>query len=143
MLYLPGGRRSAGKAKLPFSSLTTVTATVVPSFLALTRTPSMLPSSAEETTPVRAGPLWAWALTGSPACTSRAPIPTLASIQSFLSRIVHLPRLVRRLLAEIDCIRPAHTHPGAMDRSKSPELDMNCIARSRGCASIGLSDQRD
>src|SRR6185295_6873817 len=87
MLYLPGERRSAGKLKLPLSSLTTDTVMVEPSFLALTTTPSMLPSSAEDTTPVSAEAPCASAPVGRPA--SRKPqVLTLASSQRFLMRII-------------------------------------------------------
>src|SRR5436853_4994226 len=54
MVYLPGSRRAAGNAKRPCASVMTLIAMVEPSFLAVTTTPSMLPSSAEETCPVRA-----------------------------------------------------------------------------------------
>src|SRR6266446_3576193 len=45
--------RSAGKRNSPLALLTTVVVTVEPSFLALTRTPSISPSSAEDTLPLR------------------------------------------------------------------------------------------
>src|SRR5215470_15659296 len=43
--------RSAGKLNSPLALLTTVVVMVEPSFLALTRTPSISPSSAEDTLP--------------------------------------------------------------------------------------------
>src|SRR5215510_7782106 len=58
--------RAAGKLKRPCSSVTTVVVMVEPSFLALTRTPSIAPSSLEDTNPVRA------------AC-ARAPLDTNAA----------------------------------------------------------------
>src|SRR5438132_1431551 len=52
MVCLSALSRLAGKLYWPFSLVTTVVAIVAPSFLAVTSTPSMLPSSAEETWPV-------------------------------------------------------------------------------------------
>src|SRR3954463_8126279 len=54
--YWPGSSRSAGKLKRPSLSLTTVVVMVEPSFLALTSTPSIAPSSAEVTMPINAAP---------------------------------------------------------------------------------------
>src|SRR5437899_2207498 len=51
-VYLPGSSFADGNEKLPLSSLTTEIAMVEPSFLALTTTPSIAPSSAEVTWPV-------------------------------------------------------------------------------------------
>src|SRR4051812_37815073 len=62
--YLPGSSRPFGKLYSPLSLVTTVVAMVEPSFLALTRTPSMVASSAEDTFPVRT---CAWALVEIPA----------------------------------------------------------------------------
>jgi hypothetical protein len=45
--------RSAGKRNSPLALLTTVVVMVEPSFLALMRTPSITPSSAEETLPLK------------------------------------------------------------------------------------------
>src|SRR5204863_71915 len=56
IVYLPGSSLLVGKLKLPLSSLTTEMVIVLPSFLALTTTPSMAPSSAEVTWPVSAAP---------------------------------------------------------------------------------------
>src|SRR6266851_200370 len=53
--YWPGSSRAAGKLKRPSLSLATVTVMVVPAFFTLTSTPSIAPSSAEVTWPVRAG----------------------------------------------------------------------------------------
>src|SRR5438309_6824956 len=50
--------------------------TVAPSFLALTTTPSMPPSSAELTWPMSAAPDWADA--GSKLAPIRNPVPTMA-----------------------------------------------------------------
>src|SRR5262245_46633648 len=52
MLYLPGSSRPAGKLNWPLSFDTTVVVMVEPSFLALTSTPSIMSSSAEETWPL-------------------------------------------------------------------------------------------
>src|SRR3954468_12900352 len=95
MLYLPGESRSVGKLKLPFSSLTTETVMLEPSFLALTTTPSMLPSWVDETTPVSAAAPCASAPDGRPA--SRKPQElTLASSQRCL-RIIFSQDLVCRM----------------------------------------------
>src|SRR6266700_8126619 len=48
-----------GKLKRPRSSLTTLIVTAEPAFFALTTTPSIAPSSAELTRPVRAVEVWA------------------------------------------------------------------------------------
>src|SRR5262249_19724523 len=50
--YLPGSSLPAGKLKWPLSFVTTVVVTVEPSFLALTSTPSIWPSSVEDTWPL-------------------------------------------------------------------------------------------
>src|SRR6516225_6413266 len=52
--YWPGGSFGDGNRYRPCSSLTTVTVMVEPAFLAPMRTPSIGPSSAEPTRPVRA-----------------------------------------------------------------------------------------
>src|SRR6516225_12191690 len=52
--YRPGAIRSAGKLYSPLSLLTTVVAIVEPSFLRLTRTPSIRPSWADDTVPLSA-----------------------------------------------------------------------------------------
>src|SRR2546426_3799019 len=67
-------RRPPRSTLFPYTTLfrsATVTVMVEPSFLALTRTPSMLPSSVEDTTPVSAAAPCASAPVGSPA--SRKP----------------------------------------------------------------------
>src|SRR5262245_15466186 len=61
MAYLPGPSFEAGKLNWPVASLTTVIVMVPPSFLALTSTPSIAPSSAEVTLPERATWLPDWA----------------------------------------------------------------------------------
>ena len=53
-MYLPGSRRALGKLNAPCWSLTTVVVMVEPSFLALTSTPSIGPSSGADTRPVSA-----------------------------------------------------------------------------------------
>src|SRR5207247_8928952 len=57
--YEPDPSFDEGKLKRPRSSLTTLTVTVEPAFFALTTTPSIAPSSAELTRPVRAVEVWA------------------------------------------------------------------------------------
>src|SRR5215468_2328416 len=59
--YFPGASFEAGKLNWPLASLTTVMVMVLPSFLALTSTPSIAPSSAEVTWPERATWLPDWA----------------------------------------------------------------------------------
>src|SRR5262249_49782945 len=54
MAYLPGPSFEAGKLNWPVASLTTVMGMGPPSFLALTQTPSLAPSSAEVPLPERA-----------------------------------------------------------------------------------------
>src|SRR6267378_7467309 len=60
--YEPDPSFDEGKAKRPRSSLTTLTVTVEPAFFALTTAPSITPSSAELTRPVRAVEVWAAAM---------------------------------------------------------------------------------
>src|SRR6266581_1055626 len=52
--YYPESSFAEGKLKRPSSSLTTLIVTLEPAFFALTTTPSIAPSSAEVTRPVRA-----------------------------------------------------------------------------------------
>src|SRR5205085_6570510 len=54
IVYWPGESLEAGKLNLPSASLTTLMVMVPPAFLALTITPSILPSCCELTVPVRA-----------------------------------------------------------------------------------------
>src|SRR5436305_6061358 len=54
IVYWPGESLDAGKLNLPSASLTTLMVMVPPAFLALTITPSILPSCCELTVPVRA-----------------------------------------------------------------------------------------
>src|SRR6476660_8407621 len=76
MVYFPGVSRSAGKLNWPLSLLTTVVVTLEPSFRALTRTPSIAPSSAEETWPLSAAGVWAGAETSvSHASTPKRAVP--------------------------------------------------------------------
>src|SRR5436305_1980895 len=60
-VYLPAASRSAGKLKRPCSSVTTVIVTGEASFLGLTSTPSIAPSSTDDTVPLSA------------ACASASP----------------------------------------------------------------------
>ena len=78
MAYRPGSIRSAGKLYSPLSLVTTVAAMVEPSFLTLTRTPSIRPSWAEETFPLSA---WAEAPVDP---TSAAPRLTPTTSQKYL-----------------------------------------------------------
>src|SRR5215216_812736 len=59
--YSPGSSRVAGKLKRPLSSVATLTVMVEPAFLALTTTPSMRPSLADDTVPASAAGDWLWA----------------------------------------------------------------------------------
>src|SRR5438309_1385119 len=70
--YEPDPSFDEGKAKRPRSSLTTLTVTVEPAFFALTTTPSIAPSSAELTRPVRAVEAWAAAGAGPPPTKASA-----------------------------------------------------------------------
>src|SRR5262245_41750759 len=69
MLYLPGSSLPDGKLNSPLSFVTTVWVTVEPSFLALTRTPSIMPSSADDTLPESGEAVCAWL-----AASQRAPL---------------------------------------------------------------------
>src|SRR5438552_11961444 len=70
--YEPDPSFDEGKAKRPRSSLTTLTVIVEPAFFALTTTPSIAPSSAEFTRPVRAVEAWAAAGAGPPPTKASA-----------------------------------------------------------------------
>src|SRR4029079_16985313 len=59
--YWPGCRRSAGKLKRPFSSVATLVVMVDPLCLALTTTPSIKPSFADDTVPDSAAAISLWA----------------------------------------------------------------------------------
>src|SRR5262245_40839912 len=74
MLYLPGSRRPAGKLNSPLAFDTTVVVMVAPSFLALTRTPSIRPSASDETLP---DSIWALAV------AIRAKLAEVASSSDF------------------------------------------------------------
>src|SRR6266849_4688707 len=88
-VYLPGSSLPAGKLNWPLSLLTAVVVMVEPSFLALTSTPSIMPSSVEETWPVKADAVCAWALAdGSPAWSKTPPTPTQVASNKALSRIL-------------------------------------------------------
>jgi len=52
--YWPGSSRVRGKRYRPCASVATVVVIVEPAFLALTSTPSMVPSSTDVTCPVKA-----------------------------------------------------------------------------------------
>src|SRR5882757_340883 len=74
--YFPAASFEAGKLNWPLASLTTVMVMVPPSFLALTSTPSIAPSSAELTLPERA--TWARRLVDDVTATV-APSATACS----------------------------------------------------------------
>src|SRR5262245_47472958 len=84
IVYLPASSLPAGKLNSPFSLVTTVWVMVEPSFLALTRTPSIRPSSAEDTLPLSGEPVCACA-----TAAHRAPLRlTHVTSNNVLSRIV-------------------------------------------------------
>ena len=68
----PPGRRSG-----PWASLTTLMLIVEPSFLALTTTPSIAPSSADVTWPVKAAGVWACVGKVNGPAASRNPAATV------------------------------------------------------------------
>src|SRR5438034_1789679 len=74
--YEPDPSFDEGKLKRPRSSLTTLTVTVEPAFFALTTTPSIAPSSAELTRPVRAVEVWAAAGPARSAINTRPALTT-------------------------------------------------------------------
>src|SRR5262249_60468028 len=86
IVYLPGSMRAAGKLKRPRSSVTPGGGLGEPSFLALTSTPSIAPSSLEDCTPVEAA--CAWAPLDINAAASRA---TAAPSQRCRPRMGDLP----------------------------------------------------
>src|SRR6202043_4268897 len=83
-----GGTRSAGKLNCPLSLLTTVVVMVEPSFLALTSTPSIAPSSVDETWPLSAAAVWAWA-------------GAKVSHASALTRLVDASRALKRMIISL------------------------------------------
>ena len=86
--------RSAGKLNSPLALLTTVVVTVDPSFLALTRTPSIRPSSVEETLPLSATAVCACAPTVKRPASRPARLTVVRSVLDciFLS-LSRLPAL--------------------------------------------------
>src|SRR5438105_10195027 len=91
-LYLPTSSLPAGKLNWPLSFDTTVVVMVEPSFLALTRTPSIMPSSTEET-----WPLSVWAC----AAVIRAKLAAVASRRDFNCMVFSLKgRLLERADSE-------------------------------------------
>src|ERR1700754_646455 len=87
ILYWPGLSRSAGKLYLPLSSLTTVTVMLEPSFFALTRTPSIGPSSADEICPLSA-------VCACAGLKRNGATPTPTKSRSLLTRMVASPGYV-------------------------------------------------
>jgi len=81
----------AGKLYSPFWSVTTVVVMVEPSFLALTSTPSIGPSSAELTCPESVAAACASALVGNPADARMPNRLALARSERCFNRIVCLP----------------------------------------------------
>src|SRR6266853_172126 len=99
--YDPDPSFDEGKAKRPRSSLTTLTVTVEPVFFALTTTPSIAPSSAEFTRPVRAVEVCAAA--GAGPWPARNAISTIAALTTSKRRLVMDDSLVDL----VDRLRPA------------------------------------
>src|SRR5262245_47847959 len=88
--YEPASRRSRGKLYRPVASLTTVTVMLESVRFALTNTPSIVPSSCELTTPVRAGDADCAAVRAIAAATS-APRKTTTTAKIPLRSTPHLP----------------------------------------------------
>src|SRR5205814_49766 len=133
--YEPDPSFDEGKAKRPRSSLTTLTVTVEPAFFALTTTPSIAPSSAELTRPVRAVEAWAAAGAGPP--------PTKASARTAVANSC--------LFTDdslVDSLRPApHFSPIRLELRLSTSLteptmiDLYAAGTSNGMrARIGLEE---
>src|SRR5262245_4697422 len=87
IVYLPGSRRGAVKLSRPCGSGTTVGVMVEPSRLALTSTPSIAPSSLEDTIPVSALCAAAPPVANPVANTAAAATPS----QICFGRMGHLP----------------------------------------------------
>src|SRR5256885_1381816 len=89
--YVPASSLDAGKRYRPSRSVTTVVVMVDAAFFALTSTPSIGPSSAEETRPVSAAPATAgagWARRGRrPAGDSARAAPTTERSRTYLDRM--------------------------------------------------------
>src|SRR5215475_12780968 len=95
---------------------------VAPSFLALTSTPSIAPSSFEDTRPVRAS--CAWAPLSPPASTARASQTCLCCTANLPTIIHWCGRLSRDFVGRESALRP-----GAAVRSR--ETDGALVARYR------------
>src|SRR3954471_12928286 len=97
IVYLPGSSRSDGKLNWPLSSVTTVVAMVEPSFLAVTSTPSITGSWAEDTLPLSAAAFCAWA-SANPAAKL---VPTLrpTTNQNCFNRMFASQREFAQLMA--------------------------------------------
>src|SRR4051794_38403845 len=96
--YLPGSTFATGKLNWPLSSVTTVVVRVEPSFLALTRTPSIAPSSDEETWPLSVPDVCAVA--GSkPVSASTVVASNRALIRIVASLVCRLLALIARMVA--------------------------------------------
>src|SRR3954469_3552678 len=93
MTYLPGSTFATGKLNWPLSSVTTVVVMVEPSFLALTSTPSIAPSSDEET--------WPWSVPDVCALAGNKPVRARTVVASNRALIRIVASLVCRLLAWI------------------------------------------
>src|SRR5260370_16906145 len=94
--------RSAGKRNSPLVLLTTVVVTVEPSFLALTRTPSISPSSAEDTLPLR---VCAFAPIVVRPASSPAKLTVAKSLLDIISSLP--PRIIRQYkFSQVDSCRP-------------------------------------
>src|SRR3954452_21502601 len=110
IVYLPGSSRPDGKLNWPLSSVTTVVAMVEPSFLALTSTPSITGSWAEDTLPLSAAAFCAWA-SANPAAKL---VPRLrpATSQNCFNRMFASQRGFAQLMA----YHAAHRQPACPQR---------------------------
>src|SRR6476469_365276 len=96
--YLPGSTFATGKLNWPLSSVTTVVVMVEPSFLALTSTPSIAPSSDEETWPRSVPDVCAVA--GNKPVSARTVVASnRALIRIVASLVCRLLELIARIIA--------------------------------------------
>src|SRR5439155_1638750 len=127
-----------GKLKRPRSSLTTLTVTVEPAFFALTTTPSIAPSSAELTRPVRAVEVWA-AVGPRPA---RSAMNTRPALTTNKRRLVMDDSLVDPLRLVL-YFSPIRFRVTAFNVPTEPEtmIDLYAAGTSNGMrARIGLEE---
>src|ERR1051326_7502181 len=105
--YWPGGSRSAGKLKRPLSSVATLMVMVEPTFLALTTTPSIRPSLADDTVPDR--PAAGFSASAKPAigaCMSAAANKVVAIREKCFAGMVGLLRFVAALALMLNRAAP-------------------------------------